>query len=476
MNNKIRFIWIAASVLGVFSLANAAIAESKAPTNYQVTLQRETFPIAHVEAELEINNGLVQMTSSWATFFDNPRGWASFVTIKSAQTDKGDMLDVVEQAPFGWNIGNGFSGTVHISYEVDFSFANLEWPVGNEQVALIVGNALYTTGLPLFAHSPDMTDALIRFSVPDGDKVTTAWPEQDGAFHADNLDQLLSNAIVIGDHYEALLDAKHFELRIALLGEIAQSGKRVENAASDIASYFVQLMDEQEIGQYLMVMLPGPNDGEGYANSFASSQPTAPSKEDQLIWAGSMTHEFFHYWNGDKFSADAENEEATEWFSEGFTEYFSLLALRDLKLIDQRTYEELLSQYFGYHAFFALNPNYKDITIKAAGARNWTNRPGVYDSGVVAAFCLDSIIQKESNGDRDLSDVMKIMNRRFGVTRTKYAYEDIITAASDVAGRDMTPFFAKFIEGKKSLPMKKCAADMGYGLIADVYHYILRRK
>jgi predicted metalloprotease with PDZ domain len=54
------------------------------------------------------------------------------------------------------------------------------------------------------------------------------------------------------------------------------------------------------------------------------------------------------------------------------------------------------------------------------------------------------------------------MYERFGLTSKKYLYVDLIAAASEIAGRDMSDFFKKYIEGREQLPVLDCLKRSGF--------------
>jgi len=90
------------------------------------------------------------------------------------------------------------------------------------------------------------------------------------------------------------------------------------------------------------------------------------------------------------------------------------------------------------------------------------NRPGVYSGGWVAAFCLDAMIQKQTGGRKGIDDLFRLMESRFGLTGNEYTPEDVQRAASEIAGTDLTRFFARYIASSESLPVKECLSDAGF--------------
>jgi predicted metalloprotease with PDZ domain len=59
----------------------------------------------------------------------------------------------------------------------------------------------------------------------------------------------------------------------------------------------------------------------------------------RLIFA----HEFFHLWNGKSFTPSGED---SEWFKEGFSNYYTLKALHRIGYLTDESYLELLAGFF----------------------------------------------------------------------------------------------------------------------------------
>ncbi|MCG8456139.1 MAG: hypothetical protein MI919_07645, partial [Holophagales bacterium] len=279
--------------------------------------------------------------------------------------------------------------------------------------------------------------------------------------------------LAIGRFHHDVFRAGGFELRLALLGGVGRSGDLIRKTFTDIFDFYLALYEPTDSTPFMIAVLPGPNDGEAYFDSFASSTPERPVMGNRLVWANSLAHEFGHYWNGKRFSTTFENRADRQWFSEGGTEYFANLALREIGVMDERPHREVLSRYLTVHLLFATNPMFDGVTLRRAGASKWRYRPGVYDSGVAAAFCLDGLIREHSGGARSLADMMRLMDQRFGDTGAPYEHEDLVEAASSAAGANLADFFATHISSRNALPISECAERMGYSALLDGYHVSL---
>lgn len=449
---------------------------AKEAAQYELSWTAEDFPLVRVSAELDVVDGKISMFSGLNDAFAEPRGFAAFVRELEVSTLDGRPLSTVPDDESGWTLPGFEAGRVRLRYKVDLSYASRRFSTGNEQIALLEGDGLFATGFALFITALPNSPALVTIEVPSDWDVTTAWRRlEDGRYSIANHNELLRNILAVGrGYYSERLTRSGVELRIALFGHHASAAEAVRSVFLPVMDYYVRLFRHDEPGQFAFAILPGPNDGEGYMYSFASSQPLPPAEGDRLVWANSVAHEFFHFWNGSRIASTWDHYPERQWFSEGFTEYYANLALLETGIIDRATYNEILSQYLSVHLLFATNPVFSDVTMREAGQKKGRYRPGVYDSGVAAAFCLDGMIRSANEGARTLDDLMRLIDRRFGSTGQPIVFEDIAVAASEVVGEDRREFFTRHVEGREPLPVAECAENMGYRALVDGYHVLLR--
>lgn len=470
------YFWIPVALAIVLTgVAPVTTTAQTSVATYDVSWSARTFPSAHVEARLQIVGGRLMMFPGLAWAFGNERGWALNVRNLAVVDGEGDALAVQAQAAPEWSVGGGYDGPATVTYDVDFSFALRPYETGNEQIAWLQDRALFTTGFALFVHPEGDTPATVRISVPDGWTLATPWPRsEDGTYEVKDTNDLIRNVLTVGKGYHLeTLSRGDMTVDIALLGQNGRAAELIRETFTDILDYYLEMLDFSSSGHFLMVLLPGPNDGEGYMTSFASSQPDVPSRGDILVWGNSLAHELFHYWNGSRISSLWEHYPERQWFSEGFTEYYANLALLHAGIIDTRRYQEILGHYLSFHRFFATSDLFRDVTMREAGQKKGLYRPGVYDSGVAVAFCLDGLIRAGTNDTRSLDDMMRLMERRYGEPSRPIVFADIVAAASEMAGADLSSFFSEHVQGRHPLPVEQCAADMGYHASVDGYHIYL---
>ena len=107
-------------------------------------------------------------------------------------------------------------------------------------------------------------------------------------------------------------------------------------------------------------------------------------------------------------------------------------------------------------------PPFQKTTLETAGSDKDFNRPAVYSGGVVSAFCLDTMIQKQSGGRKSLEDLLRLMMDQYGLTRKQWTSDDLVRDASHVAGTDLSEFFSRDIANRGMLPVKECLTEAGF--------------
>ena len=84
-------------------------------------------------------------------------------------------------------------------------------------------------------------------------------------------------------------------------------------------------------------------DGEAIGSNISILIDPEGDSMSQTIARFIFAHEFFHLWNGKSFSPNAED---TEWFKEGFSNYYTLKALHHIGYLNDESYLELLGGFF----------------------------------------------------------------------------------------------------------------------------------
>ncbi|MGH2950945.1 MAG: hypothetical protein ACRDKX_02740, partial [Solirubrobacterales bacterium] len=220
-------------------------------------------------------------------------------------------------------------------------------------------------------------------------------------------------------------------------------------------------------GAYLMTFFyASAEDGESFLDSsaFTTSQPVTPG--GAILWANFLAHELLHFWIGQRIRG--EDYGTSQWLGEGFTEYLANLTLVREGIVDEPTFRRKAEKHVGNYLYYQWSSAF-EAPILEAGRRKGYNRFGVYDGGWVVALCLDARLREGSGGARTFEDLLGALWSDFGRPGIPYRYEDVIATANDVAGEDLTGFFADHVTARETLPVEECLQTLGYTLYAKPY-------
>jgi predicted metalloprotease with PDZ domain len=200
-----------------------------------------------------------------------------------------------------------------------------------------------------------------------------------------------------------------------------------------------------------------------------------PGSRGAIIWANTLAHEFFHYWNGIRISGGIENYSTTQWFAEGFTEYYANLALLRAGIVDDRLWLDKMEKHGSMYLLFKRGAPYpSDLTLADAGKDKWKNTPVIYDGGALIAFCLDTLIRKESDNHHTLGEVLKRMDEEFGSTQKPFSTADIAVVTKASTGVDVTNFIDSYVVGKKTVNVEEYFSWAGLNASTNQYELYLR--
>jgi predicted metalloprotease with PDZ domain len=438
---------------------------------YSVNLVLSGTPRATVKADLQIVDGRLYMIGGAVNHL--PRGWATFIQNIRVSDMNGKALQIEE---FGddkykaqWRVERNFNGQARLTYDVDLSFSQTKWEAGNEQAAFFDGKALFAASRVLFIVSDGRPDAVVNFAVPDRARVATPWPKLPAPnSFSTSRENLLNNTLVVGDFSGKKMRFGNFEFEIALLGEVKKHDRLISTTLEKFAGMFSRIFPETPPSIYLITLFyASAEDGEAYEQSAAFTTRAPLGTENMIIWGGTLGHELFHFWCGQQI--EGENYEESQWFQEGFTEYYANLALIREGILPERFFIWKAENILGKYLYFRNAPQFAKISVRDAGQRKTTYRFGVYDGGWAVAFALDLTIREKTAGKKSLDDFMRLMFRRFGLTKTKFKYVDLIAAASEIAGTDMSEFFTKYVAGFEVLPIAELLKKVGYEASGEDY-------
>jgi predicted metalloprotease with PDZ domain len=461
-------LWLALLILAylsvlVFASLCPPLTKAKAqemPGKYRVVISDNPLT-ATIEARIPVKDGRLFMAPWGADQL--PNGWATFVRGFRVLDESNKQL-TFESKPNGvWMLTNGFNGTAKVSYQVDLSFTQSKWPAGNEQAGTFQDDALFIVSKSLFVISDVAGQRELRFELPASWKIATPWQLSSSGPHVfvakDNND-LIDNSLVTGKYFEDVFTEGNFTFNLALLGNMAKAKDLIAPALHKVVQSYIRMFDKTPPSKYLITVFYADDaDAEAFAGSAAFTERDTLTKNNLIRWGNTLAHEFFHFWNGHAIRGD--DYASSQWFAEGFTEYFANLALVQQGVISRELFIKKMEHHFGLYLYFKSSPAFDGATLKEAGSKKGRYRLGVYDGGWSVAFCLDLVIRDATQNRRSVVDLMRLLYQRFGLSGKKYRYEDVVSAAAETAGRNVSDFFRRYVEGRETLPVQEYLKRIG---------------
>jgi predicted metalloprotease with PDZ domain len=469
-----RAIYIFALIFAVSNLLETTaqtLPQEKSKSVYNLKISLSDPPSAEIQADVAVNNGRLLMIGGSVDHL--PRGWAAFVRNLKITDEAGNPLALEEfsdeRYKTQWRVGNQFQGRARLTYRVDLSFSKTKWGAGNEQAAFYDGKALFAATRVFFIVPDANASAEVRLSLPAGAKLAVPWkPSANNRGFETSGNDLLNNTLVVGDFGGFHAREGNFEFTVALLGKAREAEPLISKTLSKYARMYGEIFDATPSSVYLMTLFyADAEDGESYNQSAAFTTPPPLTEENLIMWGNTLGHELFHYWCGGQINGEVYSE--SQWFQEGFTEYYANLAMMRERIMPERFFIWKAENILGKYLYFRAAPQFAQISIKNAGEKKTTYRFGVYDGGWAIAFALDMAIREKTAGRKSLDDFMRRMYQKFGLTGIKYKYTDLIAAAGEVAESDMSDFFKRYVEGTETLPIAALLEKAGYGSASQDY-------
>jgi predicted metalloprotease with PDZ domain len=451
---------MAAAMLGVVHPTPAVRSSSCIPGiagSYTVAIDSATQTSARIDAFLRVPDGRLRMSTGASDHL--PDHWATFVHDLSVTDARGKVIPLTRDTAAGWKLER-LTDCARVRYTVDLTHAHSKWPPGNEQGAYQANNTLYTVTKALFIYAPVEGPRRVSLIVPRGWQVSVPWARSDGGYNAPSLESLVDNSLVVGYQHTFDVAVDSFTITVALVGDIVRDSALMRSSLQPPLRSYLQLFDTRLQGRYLVTVFYGDeDDGESFEQSSAFRTPGPLTEEGKILWANTFAHELFHFWNGGEISG--ADYATSQWFSEGFTEYYANRALARFQIISVADFLKLAAYHLGHYEYFRSAPAFDTVSVLHAGSRKTSYRFGVYDGGWAIAFWLDQLLRDETHDAKSLDDLMQLLHRDFGLAHRPYAYQDIVNAAGAIAGRSLEPEFARYVAGRDVLPVADLVRSVG---------------
>ncbi len=459
----------------VFFMINQPMVSASDVSEYTVTVHSEDPLRVFVKASLKTVGDTLYMNANCPNY-DYPEGWASFIKNLSIVSSDGKRISHRYQTKSKWYLENKTSDDLTISYEVDLSFTEQKWDVGNEQAGYFDGDAVYLVSKALFIYGVEDRETVLTINMPRDWNLAVPWRLlKDRTYQIPNREFLIENSLVYGTFYTKTLSESGFDFSIALLGTAKEAGELFSAELTKTVNAYLRIFPDTPPTIYLITIFYADlDDGESFYNSYTFTLKTPMDRDNKIVWANQMSHELFHYWNSDLIRAESYAER--QWFSEGTAEYYANLTMVRQGIVSKELFrnkmEKILALYQHQRGW-----KDKDTSLLKAGEKKGRNRFLIYNGGWAIAMALDVTIMESTDGQKTLDDFMNAMFQKH--RSTPYTYADLVETASEVAGVDLSSFFAKYVEGTELLPLAEYLDKLGYRMLDIIYEaeiYLLPKE
>jgi predicted metalloprotease with PDZ domain len=297
---------------------------------------------------------------------------------------------------------------------------------------------------------------------------------------------------------EFKVEGKTHRVMVHSFGEEKGARARLVSDIERVVRAEIALMGTPDYNSYLFMMHfdPTAQRGDGMEHLASTQIISTRALGDKGVAEGALdtaAHEFFHVWNVKRLRPvelgpwDFTRPVNTRslWIAEGLTNYYGGLMMRRSGVWADEQYLRSLAGAIGFvenapgnrllsaeeasliASFIDRTPHYQRTNLSETTV-------SYYSKGEVIGIVLDLLVRGKTGGRASLDDVMRRMYEEFYLkspTATYYSRgrgytgADFERTVSQVAGADMSGFFARHVRGTEPLPYEEAFAYVGLRLV-----------
>ncbi|MCE9666769.1 PDZ domain-containing protein [Myxococcus stipitatus] len=432
---------------------------------YRVSMPRPHTHLVEVEATFPGGPATLDVRMPvWTPGSYLVREFARHVQDVTARAEDGTPLPARRVDKRTWRVDAG-GAAVTLAYRV---YAN-ELTV---RTSHLDGTHAYLNGASVFLYTEETRGLEHHVTVeePPGWRTSCALERRDGAFVAADYDTLVDSPFEVGPHRPLTFIAAGVPHEVVVWGDTLADPERLCGALQRICEAQARVFGGLPMPRYLFLLYL-TDKGRGGLEHQASTALLFPRTavasgrgwEDLLTLAA---HEYFHLWMVKRvkpralvpFDYSQENYTTLLWAFEGTTGYYDNLFVRRAGLMSAQRYLTRLGE-----TLTALHstPGRRVQTLLESSLLSWVKhyRPdehspnsaiSYYIKGEVTSALLDLEIRRATGDARGLDDVLRLLWERHG-DGSGVPEDGVEAAASEVAGKDLAPFFDRALRTTQEL-------------------------
>lgn len=441
-----------------FACCNQSIAASgdlKDAISYTVSIDAKTPKLAKVTATFITQDKFLYMFAGANNF---PKRWAKFVSHLEAKNPTGEPVKITQLEGAKWSIDVDEKMPISISYQLNLDHEQHKWSGGVDGAAYSRDSGVFYTGRSIFiVNGENRNNIHISFNLPQKWKVTTPWVIDENnskSYKVNSLNELSTSMFFAGLHKEISIKRNDFELVLTLSSEHLISQKEeFKNLAKGVFDYYTDLMggvprlpEDNNAKKSLIIISSGAaTDGEAIGNNLSILIEEGGDQMSKVISRFIFAHEFFHLWNGKSFAPQSDE---TEWFKEGFSNYYTLKSLHHIGFLNDESFLSLLANFF-YQRYEA-DEGVGNLAM-VSGELKHDHWGLIYAGGLFVAISQDIMIRHATSNKNSLDNLMRTLFKRYGGTEQGYSLNELKTELSILSKSDQSEYFDSYIIGTNML-------------------------
>jgi len=323
----------------------------------------------------------------------------------------------------------------------------------------------------------------VRTELPSGWQTWVALPQRDGAWQAEDYDELADSPFEMGpltSHQVHQFTVQGVPHEVVVWGRGDFDGRRVVPDLARIGEALAAIFAGLPFRDRYLFILHLNDKGRGGLEHRRSCALLVPrfafvqksAYEDFLLLAA---HEYFHLWNVKRIRPAAftpydwrrENYTRLLWAMEGLTSTYEVLALRRAGIVTPQRFLEIWGERL---TALSRTPGRLRTPLAQASYDAWIKhyRPdettanttvSYYLKGSVVGFLLDLELRRRSAGKRSLDDLVRLLFERHG-RAPGLPEEGVEKAALDLVP-DLAPWFERAVRSTQELELDAALAGVG---------------
>ncbi len=481
-----RSILLAGALILVLASAQVATAAAVEPVTYELRFEKPNTHLLVITVRASGLRGPVAEFAmpAWAPGAYDLNEYAKMVQEFSASGPDGRPLAWRKSDQQTWRVELGGATAVTVRYKLYGNRLANTWVQYNDRHAHIPGPAAW-----MYLVGGKERPVQLAIQPPPGWRVATGLARAgEGMFSAADYDTFADAPLEISDFAEKTFTVDGTTYHIVVHDVMGHNDfTRFSEDTKKIVQSVVPMYAAATGGRrpapfaeywFLFHIWPGSDGGLEHLNStqinfatdWSSTQPPNRWGNAYVTKLFVTAHEFYHAWNVKRlrpkplgpFDYSRQALTPSLWVSEGLTSYYGELALARAGLVEPQTYLDSIARLI---TAFEQEPGRRERSIEETSWDTWFRSPNsttesnfsnlwysYYDGGQIAGHLLDFAIRQTTNNEKSLDDWMRLLYERYALPRPGFEPDDVVRAASEVAGRDMSDFFRRYISGREPLP------------------------